>query len=740
MAAAFHCMGRIDPGGIPLGNFLLVCMGSAVPPDDGSDGRTQLDTKVRNPWNSGVDVAHVKVGCGERAGHKQGLRNRARGEPTFCGDRQDTTPANREGRNRVWARSGWATCFDTSEKEQHGGRRCGVPVGNVQPKWEQVKRSRAEDEESTLDEQRVKCIKPNGRSFKARKTRMKGSTSMAEVSVMARNRSWRATARNVLKGKFYSASTSASKASKRRTIMDVAYACTEDEPVFPVTVEILVDIASVINYTEMKAGDQYLYELKLMQLENGYEWTDQLERHLQMCKRALVRDKGPDDRAVEFKPEAIEWTCLDRIIVEKGCPQSVHLSYVWASVWMLRAVEATALEVGHVVIDRHQKLVRLFIPRSKTDQKAKGVTRCLSCCRQKTCDTTCPWALATMALAKLKDLNPSAPLFPANCGKRLSQYSLVRSWAGKLEGSITGHSARRSGAMMYARRNWHIQDISFLGRWKSSAVFRYVEQALEDVPVNNRAPPLQASQGVRQGGEKVVVVREKPCTETTLKVEATEAKLLEVNARLDALEKEKESQANLPVEDRSGLLWAVSKGRSGKLRHIVKQASWNLPLQEWSTSCGWKFAKRNVKVELTRKPNHQVKQCGKCQELEELRDKVTGGVGLAQLIEVWWDGKLKWCEKEIIQRRMICHKAIFKSSTRCFPPTVQKVAHGWVGGFWNAWNEVAVLILKPDKNPDGFADSELGAFWKSPHPSNQVAALCFPWVWSFFFKITHSQG
>ena len=513
-------------------------------------------------------------------------------------------------------------------------RRCGVPVGNVQPKWEQVKRSRAEDEESTLDEQRVKCIKPNGGSFKTRKTRMKGSTSMAEASVMARNRSWRATARNVLKGKFYSASTSASKASKRRTIMDVAYACTEDEPVFPVTVEILVDIASVINYTEMKAGDQYLYELKLMQLENGYEWTDQLERHLQMCKRALVRDKGPDDRAVEFKPDAIEWTCLDRIIVEKGCPQSVHLSYVWASVWMLRAVEATALEVGHVVIDRHQKLVRLFIPRSKTDQKAKGVTRCLSCCRQKTCDTTCPWALATMALAKLKDLNPSAPLFPANCGKRLSQYSLVRSWAGELDGSITGHSARRSGAMMYARRNWHIQDISFLGRWKSSAVFRYVEQALEDVPVNNRAPPLQASQGVRQGGEKVVVVREKPCTETTLKVEATEAKLLEVNARLDALEKEKKSQANLPVEDRSGMLWAVSKGRSGKLRHIVKQASWNLPLQEWSTSCGWKFAKRNVKVELTRKPNHQIKQCGKCQELEELRDKVTGGVGLAQLIEV----------------------------------------------------------------------------------------------------------
>ena len=289
MAATLHCMGRIDPSGFPPGSFLLACMGSAVPPSDRDDGRTQLDTKVRNPWNSGVDLAYVKVGSGEHGGDKQSLRNRAHREPALRGDRQDTTPTTREGRNRVWVRSGWAIRCDTGEKELGNDGRCRIPVGNAQSKREQVKRSRAENEKVTLDEQRVKCAKPYGGSFKTRKTRMKGSTSMAEASVMARNSSWRATARNVLKGKFYSTSTAASKASKRRTIMEVAYACTEDEPVFPVTVDILVDVASVINHTEMKAGDQYLYELKLMQLENGFEWTDQLERHLQMCKRAGSR-------------------------------------------------------------------------------------------------------------------------------------------------------------------------------------------------------------------------------------------------------------------------------------------------------------------------------------------------------------------------------------------------------------------------------------------------------------------
>lgn len=43
------------------------------------------------------------------------------------------------------------------------------------------------------------------------------------------------------------------------------------------------------------------------------------------------------------------------------------------------------------------------------------------------------------------------------------------------------------------------------------------------------------------------------------------------------------------------------------------------------------------------------------------------------------------------------------------------------------------FFLKPNKkNQWGFADSELACrLWKSPYPSNHVAALCFPW----FFQV-----
>ena len=73
---------------------------------------------------------------------------------------------------------------------------------------------------------------------------MKGVASLKDASQLARNRSWRETARRVLKDKFYSLSTAAAKASKRRTILEVAKACTEDEVIFPLSVELLVDIAA----------------------------------------------------------------------------------------------------------------------------------------------------------------------------------------------------------------------------------------------------------------------------------------------------------------------------------------------------------------------------------------------------------------------------------------------------------------------------------------------------------------
>ena len=53
---------------------------------------------------------------------------------------------------------------------------------------------------------------------------------------------------------------------------------------------------------------------------------------------------------------------------------------------------------------------------------------------------------------------------------------------------MTGHSARRSGAVEYVRKGLPLQALSFLGRWKSGVVLNYAEEALQEVPIETHLP------------------------------------------------------------------------------------------------------------------------------------------------------------------------------------------------------------------------------------------------------------
>ena len=55
----------------------------------------------------------------------------------------------------------------------------------------------------------------------------------------------------------------------------------------------------------MKAGDQYLSEAKSLHLEANFEWDARLDRQMVVCKRAMQRDKGPEVKAKEVKPDEI---------------------------------------------------------------------------------------------------------------------------------------------------------------------------------------------------------------------------------------------------------------------------------------------------------------------------------------------------------------------------------------------------------------------------------------------------
>ena len=48
---------------------------------------------------------------------------------------------------------------------------------------------------------------------------------------------------------------------------------------------------------------------------------------------------------------------------------------------------------------------------------------------------------------------------------------------------LSGHSARRSEAKELARKGWPLELISKLGRWGSSAILAYIEEAAAELPM-----------------------------------------------------------------------------------------------------------------------------------------------------------------------------------------------------------------------------------------------------------------
>ena len=202
----------------------------------------------------------------------------------------------------------------------------------------------------------------------------------------------------------------------------------------------------------------------------------------------------------------------------------------------------------------------------------------------------------------------------------MSKLHMVLAWTTHLDKEMTGHSARRSGAMLYARAGMPIPSIQFLGRWKSSAVFRYIEEAMTEMPLN--ATILKNSEE-----------EEKPLPKEICKRKALRPKAKPTpSEHSESPQKSPTKIKPLVPEGAHERVFAVSKSRSNWTRHTVGQAAWGIPLDNWTTLCGWNFARKNVKVELTKHPSRLTRPCKKCQKLEMERDGVRGAREWAHLM------------------------------------------------------------------------------------------------------------
>ena len=382
--------------------------------------------------------------------------------------------------------------------------------------------------------------------------------------------------RGCFRKRFHAASSRASRESKRVEVLKLARQVAGKNHVLPLSRDVVEGTAAALKESGMKSGSQYLTELKLLHVEAGYEIEAWLKRTLDQCRKALEREKGPIVRALEVRVETQAVDKLEKRSVAKGSPKDPGLMFVWAAVWMLREIEVRNMKVKDVLRNDQDRWAAIWLPTSKNDQQGEGVRRTLGCGGRTPCERCCPWRLASLVIARSGNTMPLPDefLFKDCKLKNTTKRGVIASWKRTFSQGVSGHSPRRSGAMFYVRRGLPIQELAFLGRWRSSVVLTYAEEALQEKPVTLPAPhlPLEDTKA-----------KDKPMVQD------------ESGQKSPKMEESAPPHAELSLErafDKPKNLWVVTKGKGWKNRpkHLVTKATWQLPIREWSTACGWAFA------------------------------------------------------------------------------------------------------------------------------------------------------
>ena len=120
-------------------------------------------------------------------------------------------------------------------------------------------------------------------------------------------------------------------------------------PPTPDKIKLLGGILKAAGY---RAAGNYLGEYKLMAIEGGHSWSDQLERTLKLTKRSSARAVGPKKKAAEV--ETCEAGESFAVKVSSKAPKRVPLAaelFEFGVIWMLREVELAAIKKDHILLD-----------------------------------------------------------------------------------------------------------------------------------------------------------------------------------------------------------------------------------------------------------------------------------------------------------------------------------------------------------------------------------------------------
>ena len=409
------------------------------------------------------------------------------------------------------------------------------------------------------------------------------TTRRAACRVMLRNKFTKQ--KGGIENFFDANSSKASKNSRRVTVQKLLELSTAE---VVLNVEKIKMLATAFKEAGYKSGSVYLAEAKLMHVEAGGDWTAQLDRVFKQSKRALDRGRGPKSKAPEVPVQVRQEANYEKKVYKSVVLFPREL-FQFGLVWMLREVEIANFDLDDLEVNTHYKKVTLRWKVSKTDPEAGEVRRTLQClCHGQSCAWECPFFTTVDLMDKVKKRwGEESKLARTKGGEIPKKNQIVSAWVEVFKRRVTGHSARRSGALHYIREGWDIPQVGYLGRWKSSMILEYAREALETMPANkplpsrtsSAAPSTKEVEELIKGSREILANQVKAYEENLTKVKA------EIEDRMKALgEQCKVEGGNLPK---------LVQSLAGKVVHENVALIASSPPVTWRTKCGWFYGRSN---------------------------------------------------------------------------------------------------------------------------------------------------
>ena len=348
-------------------------------------------------------------------------------------------------------------------------------------------------------------------------------------------------------------------------------------------------MGAVLRSSEYKAGVTYLAEYKNMLIEKGESWTHQLQHAFIQASRALKRARGPAKKAMEVEQD--RWMEAYRREQNEATMGPVHnpaLMFAFATTWMLREVELAAIHKEDIMIEPKERIVSLTLRISKGDQEALGLKRTLQCdCQECDWSEPCPFNITKAAL----DNTPIEvdKIAHGDDEGEVEKSQIAGAWRKLFGSKVSGHSGRRTGALQYIRRGWHVPQVAYLGRWKSNVILQYAEEALETMPVVARTRKIMSTPPSKT--EIMTQMAKETDTKAIEKMKETGAKLKKEIDQLKMMQDKLDDSIDRWEEisiRHQGLLPPVVISRAG-LVHENKRQPVASPVTAWHTRCGWPY-------------------------------------------------------------------------------------------------------------------------------------------------------